>query len=311
MYPLLYIIIVNWNHKDDLIETIESLLKQDYQNFKILIVDNASTDDSISYVKRYYENIEIIENKDNMGWAEGNNIGIKHALNKNAYFVLLANNDIYIEDNSLITKMVQSFNFLSKEYKIGILGTSEGEYYFKKTIRSQGWIMYPKYEKYGLRFNKYRMKCYDIPKNFRVVDFVSGFFMLIKSNVFKEIGIFDNKFFMYAEETDFSLRAWSMGYQSLINIDLSVYHKGASSSGVNSPFQLYYQIRNNFYLLKQNKNNISLYQIYFIIYFYEFFKLPIALLLNRFQTKYSRIKILKYALLGLYHGITKKMSKTI
>ena len=78
-----YVIILNWNHKDDLIETIESFKKQDYPNLKLVISDNGSTDDSIPTVKKNYNDIVVIENEDNLGWAAGNNVGIQYALDNN------------------------------------------------------------------------------------------------------------------------------------------------------------------------------------------------------------------------------------
>ncbi len=101
-----YVIIVNFNHLDDLKETIVSILNQDYPNIKLIISDNASVDNSVSWVSNNFPEIVVIENKVNLGWDAGNNIGIIQALKENADYVLLSNNDIYLDNPGILSQMV-------------------------------------------------------------------------------------------------------------------------------------------------------------------------------------------------------------
>ena len=97
MHPKITIIILNWNGKNNTLECLKSISKITYQNFKTLIVDNGSTDNSIFQIKNTCPNIKIIENKENLGFAKGNNIGIKHAIENNSQYILLLNNDTIVD----------------------------------------------------------------------------------------------------------------------------------------------------------------------------------------------------------------------
>jgi GT2 family glycosyltransferase len=310
-HPSVYIIILNWNHKEDLIETMDSFLKQDYESLHIVVADNFSTDDSIEFVMKNYPSINIIRNTENLGWAEGNNVGIRYCLKNQADYIILANNDIYIEDRSLITKIIYDFNSIKNLQNIGIYGVSEKSFYERNVLRSNGWIMYPKYEKYGLTFNKARRKAKVLYDHLIPVDFVGGFFLVLRADIFTKVGYFDSKYFMYAEETDFSLRAWNAGYGSYINSQLTVFHKVAKSSGTNSPFMVYYQTRNLLYLLKKNRTLISHPSIFLAIYIKDFIKNLIQILLKTGAFNGPRNKLLGAKFLGLWHLLVGKMGKKV
>ena len=114
-YPSVYIVVLNWNHLDDLILTIESFFRQDYPNMKILVSDNCSKDGSQEYVKNKFPTVTLIENNDNLGWAAGNNIGIRYALNNNADYILLANNDLYFENTRIISILINDLLSLKEK----------------------------------------------------------------------------------------------------------------------------------------------------------------------------------------------------
>lgn len=306
-----FVIILNWNHKEDLIETMNSFIRQDYRNLSIVIVDNNSTDDSIEYVSKNFPAVFIIRNNENLGWAGGNNVGIDYCLKRGADFIILSNNDIYIEDTELISKIMHSFSSVEGNLNLGIYGVSERNYYDREIIRSNGWTMYPKYEKFGLIFNKSRKKT-DIQNVFlKPVDFVGGFFMMFKKDVFMQVGRFDPNYFMYGEETDFSLRAWDYGYGSYVNTELTVYHKVAKSSGDNSAFMVYYQTRNLLYLIRKNRERITAPLIYMIIYHVDILKIILKNLLKKKSLGDSKSKIIISVLVGFLHSIQGKMGKRI
>ncbi len=255
MFKKLAVIILNWNHKEDLKETIESFLNQNYSNYHIIVSDNGSTDGSLELLdQEYKENITVIKNGKNLGFAGGNNVAIKKAIELQSEYILLSNNDIKIDDPDLLDDLVSKYDQIS-EQNVRILGPEE--YYYSKPdiLYTDGWIMYPESIDKSRVFNSYRMK-FSLPAKYsdvKIVDFVSGSFILFDMNLVKEIGLLDENYFMYAEEVDFCLRAWKKGYASGTLIGKKIHHKVAASSGVNSPFSTYYRTRNRLYLLRKHR----------------------------------------------------------
>jgi len=301
-----YVIILNWNHKDDLIETIESFNKQDYLNLTLVISDNGSTDDSIDTVKKKFTDIVVIENNENLGWAAGNNVGIQYALDNNAEYILLANNDLYIENKRVLSTLVSNIEQL-KNKNVRIIGAKVNYYKPKEKLHNNGWIMFLKFENNGRFINVFRKNFNkNISENFRVVDYVSGCFMLINSELFKKIGLIDESFFIYAEEAEFSYRAWMAGYASVINKDITIYHKVSATNKIGSPFSMYLRTRNLNYFLKKHKKTIPNYYFYKRKYFIEVIKQLINIILfpTRFEGK--RYEVFRATCMGLYHGILNK-----
>jgi GT2 family glycosyltransferase len=298
-----YIIILNYNHRNDLVETLESFKKQDYSNFHLVVVDNNSSDDSVDYIQKHYPLVHTIQNNQNLGWSGGNNAGIQYALTQNAGYILLANNDIYFNDPRIISGLIRS---LIQYPCLGIIGPQENEYDDKTKCANQGWIMYPK-AKY--QFNRHRLTASVMPSNYKIIDNVSGSFMLIKAGVFKAVGLIDDELFLYAEDADFSLRAWNIGYSSAIDTSLIIYHKGSATAGNNSPLKIYYKARNLIYLIKKHKALQELPTYFKWIYYYDCFKIILKIILLK-EYKIRRFAILKAQLMGMYHGVvTKRMGK--
>jgi len=301
-----YVVILNWNHKEDLIETMESFKKQDYLNLKFIISDNGSTDGSQNYIKTNYPFVTLLENNDNLGWAAGNNIGIKYALSKNADYVLLANNDLYFDDDTIISTLVTDLMQL-KDKQINIIGSKVYHYHLKDKLHNEGWIMYPKSVNKGKIFNTFRKNySYELPDNIKMVDFVSGCFMMIDSSVFGHVGLIDEAFFIYGEETEFSLRSWKFGLGSATNTDLKIYHKVAATNKVGSPFSMYLKTRNLYYILRKHKAIIPDINYFLFKYYYDFIKTIIKILI--FPKKYygSQIKVLSSTIRGFLDGVLFK-----
>lgn len=100
-HPKVYVIILNWNGLEDTLECLGSVFQMDYQNFEVLVVDNGSKDNSINFIKTKYPQVVLIENKENLGYTGGNNIGMRYALNNGADYVWLVNNDTVVMVDTL------------------------------------------------------------------------------------------------------------------------------------------------------------------------------------------------------------------
>jgi len=245
--PRVVVVILNWNGARDTVECIESVLKIDYSNFEIVVVDNGSSDGSAGVIRDRFDHIYLIENKANLGYAEGNNVGIRHALSHEAEFVWLLNNDTVVDKNAL-TAMT---DLAGRNRDIGIFG-SKIYYYDKPDIL---WFAGATIDwKRAISAHVGRLEKdtgqYEVEKE---VDRVTGCSMLIRREVLEDVGLFDEKFFLYDEEVDLCVRARKKGFRNYYVPKSIVHHKISVSTGENSvPVYAYYNTRNFLYLIRKN-----------------------------------------------------------
>lgn len=254
-YKSVGIVLLNWNGWKDTIECIESIRKSNYESYNIVIVDNASTDNSVNEIKRYlninnigyslydylgnenfilqYKSVEnssviIIKSSKNDGFASGNNIGFKYLfLNNTVEYIWILNNDVVISSDS-IKNLVEFYKYNPNS----IIGSSVLEYYDRKKIQ---YLSGAKYNRI-LGRNKPLFKGYsfenikDISQNLDL-DYIGGCSIFIKSDILKQIGMLNEKYFLYYEEIDLCKKAKSLGLNLAWCKDSIVYHKGGASIG--------------------------------------------------------------------------------
>ncbi|GBF80945.1 glycosyltransferase family 2 protein [Aphanothece sacrum] len=241
MNPKILIIILNWNGKKDTLECLESSTKIDYDNYEIVVVDNGSTDDSVKSIREKYSHIKIIENNANLGYAEGNNVGIRYALSENTDYILLLNNDTIVDKN-LLTNFIKA----SENYpKAGIFGAKI--YYFdtpNKIWFAGGTWQLEKAKSEHIGGNE--IDDSGFWNDVKEVDYACGCALLIKSEVIQKIGLLESRFFLTWEELDWCYRAKKLGYQSLIVPSAKVWHKISASfvGGAGKFHQQYFMERN-------------------------------------------------------------------
>jgi GT2 family glycosyltransferase len=241
------IIIINWNGYKDTEELLNSLSLISYKNCSITVVDNNSSGDDVEKLKKYFGNkIQIIQSKNNRGFAGGNNIGIKKALEEDTELVLLLNNDTIVEPDFL-DKLV---NDLNDDENIGIFAPRINYYYEIQKIWSEGGTI-SKIKASGFADSDKLETELDSKKKY--VSFVSGCCMLIKREVFERIGLFDENYFLYLEDTDLCSRSKKAGYEIVVIPESKIYHKVGNSTKKNNPvIPLYYTTRNRLYFSKKN-----------------------------------------------------------
>lgn len=280
--PKVTIIILNWNGKNDTIECLESLRRIVYPKYEILIIDNGSTDGSVSYFRKYYPEIRIIENGKNLGFAEGCNIGIHKSIDIGTDYVLLLNNDTIVESDFL-NEMVKLAE--SKE-SIGIVGPKICYYDEKNKISRAG----EKINKITGKVTIYERNQIDnkYKNQNKKVDLVEGSCFLIKSSLFDKMGFFDPEYFAYAEDIDYCLRAKKENFEIYCCRSTKIYHKGSRSSS--SCLRTYLLIRNLTLMFAKNISPPSklLYSIVYLLMLFPRFILYSIILKN---SKYS-LKIL-------------------
>ena len=216
MKSLVSIIIVNWNAKKYLKSCIDSLLAQTYQNYEIIVVDNASTDDSVKFLEKEFSSIKIIKNKKNLGFAEGNNIGIK---NSKGDLIALFNPDA-IADKDWLSSLVQKIQSSNK------IGGVAGKIFYlnEKFGKNAVFCTWSKIDPYSaMPYNFHN----DEPSS--NVDYLSGGAMLVKKEVIDKAGFLDPEFFLYFEETDWCARMIRAGYDLVYVSNAIAWHEVSST----------------------------------------------------------------------------------
>ncbi len=270
MQKKVYIIILNWNGKDDILECIKSLKKINYGNYKIIAVDNGSSDRSVFEIKEKHPEIIILENKKNLGFAGGNNIGIKYAIDSRTDYVLLINNDAIVEENFL-NKLVETGE---SDKKIGILGSKICYYDEPKIIWFAGGnVNWLKNKGVHIGLDEIDKGQYDKIKE---ADYLTGCCLLIKREVIEKIGLLSEDYFLYYEDTDFALRAKNAGYKCIYVPSAKIYHKVSRSTKPGSSSYVYYHTRNGLVMAKRTgslMNKIILYPYCLFLFFKQIIKI--------------------------------------
>lgn len=267
-----YIILLNYNGWKDTLECLESILKNNYDNHQIIVVDNNSPDNSMSNLinwsngtqeivyshdsklinlsqpssvkpleKVFYTNDEIslnnilekeknlnnpiifIQSGKNEGFASGNNVAIKYALEKSDFeYVWLLNNDTVIESNAL-TSLVD----YASSNDFGIVGSKLFNYYDSDTVQA-----------YGGHINKFFGTSTHITKEEDLIsnlDYVVGASFLINKKVIDKIGLLPEDYFLFYEETDYCFNAKNSGFKIGVDVNSIVYHKEGNATGSKAP----------------------------------------------------------------------------
>jgi len=243
------IVIVNYNGAKYQNDCIRTLYQMTYTDFDIVIIDSGSHDNSIELVKKEFPEVIVLEQKDNVGVAAGNNIGIKYGIDNGAEYTLLLNNDTEV-DKQMLERLIENADertiTVPKIYYYepsNVLWYAGGDFVFEKgTVNHVGCDEIDK--------GQYNKKKY--------VEYSPTCCMLIKNTVFEDVGLIDEIVFMYCDDTDFCVRLFDKDYKILYVPDSIVWHKVSSSSGGNkSKLGIYYMYRNQLYFMKKHKNHIS------------------------------------------------------
>lgn len=246
MKDLVSIIILNWNGIADTKECLASLNNITYKNYEIIIVDNGSKDNSITELKKLQarnNKIKLLQNRKNLGFAGGNNVGYKAAKGS---FILFLNNDTIVSKNFL-TVLVNKINTSDK---IGAVQPKILNYSEKNIIDSIGSYLINTGFLYHFGHNKKDNGKYN--KESKIFT-MKGACMLFKREVLEKVGIFDDKYFAYFEETDLCQRTWIAGYSIWYVPDSEICHKGGQTAKhLPSAFVNYHSYKNRIYTYLKN-----------------------------------------------------------
>lgn len=258
-YAKVFIIILNWNGKEVLRECLGSIEKIDYSNFEVIVVDNGSTDGSQKAIREDYPYVHLIENEKNEGVAEGENIGIRYALEKGTDYVFITNNDVTL-DKSIFKELLK---VAESDDKIGVVGPII--YWADDPERIQsggGMINWKKGRGYHLEVGNIDKGQHSV----RNVDYVGLVF--VSSDMLKKVGFYNSNYFAYWEDAELCTRVKKAGYKVVCVSNAKVWHKGSYTIKKISGFFEYYNTRNTFLFMKKHATRIQF--ISFILWFFVF-----------------------------------------
>jgi len=310
-FPRVAIIILNWNNWRDTIECIESVSKIIYPNYNIILIDNGSSNDSVTQIKYHFKGVcgerkqfvsnlsekylkytvllttskvsesnqmtpkltsfIFLELHENLGFSEGNNIGILCSRdNLHPDYYLLLNNDVVVEQNFL-SVLVEA---AEKNPHVGFVGPKTYYYDYnglQDVIEFGGGMINFRRGLPVVLDHGRRDECHS--QKIAPVDYIQGSCILVKKNVIEEIGLLDPKYFFYWEDSDWCIRGKMNKWLSLYAPGSKIWHKGGmSSNGHKSRFSLFYFTRNRLVFMKKYSPKKRL--ILFFLYYFggEFLK---------------------------------------
>jgi hypothetical protein len=279
--PLVWIVVLNWNLLEVTKDCILSLRNLSYPVFRILIVDNGSTDNSVEELKTL-EDVTLLVNEKNVGFAAGNNRGIEYALRKGADYVLILNNDVVVAPD-MLSKLV---SVAQSDSNVGVVGPV----IYYSDAPKEVWFA-------GMRF---RDRLYVVRRGLHLerpldpverVDFISGCGMLVKREVWEQVGLFDERFFMYYEDLDFALRVKKAGYSLVCSTETKMWHMlSASTGGHESPLKQYYQVKSMLLFCKKHTRGL----MRFVNIGIRLFHAGFVALRNFLQGRFNRKTIVLY-----------------
>ncbi len=236
--PLVRAVVINWNGREVLEPCLRTLLASSYPNLSVLVVDNASTDGSAQFVRDEFPSVSVSEQSSNLGFAAGVNVGLKAALEEGADYVLLLNNDIEL-DGDAVSALVEAALAHPESAFVGPL-----IYYADRpsVIWSAGGAV--SFWTGNIRHLGLREEDAGQYAEVREVDYVTACAVLASAKAVSAIGLMDEAYYMYNEDTDWCIRAGDAGFGVLFAPSARIWHKVSMSSGGGlTPFKIYHRLR--------------------------------------------------------------------
>lgn len=249
MAPLVSIVILNWNGQKFLERFLPSVMASTYSNFRVVVADNASTDDSIPFLRSFYPDIRVIELAQNYGFAKGYNEGLKDV--DGDYYVLL-NSDVEVQP-SWVEPVVE---LMERDATIGACQPKLLQYdnrsHFEYSGACGGWVDW-----LGYPFARGRIfdECEEDKGQYETVEpifWASGAAMFVRARLYHELGGLDDFFFAHQEEIDFCWRLQRKGYTVYSCPASVVYHVGGATLPKGNSRKVFLNFRNNLVMMAKN-----------------------------------------------------------
>lgn len=245
-FPSVAIIVLTWNNAGDTLECLKSLEELDYPRYHVILVDNGSTDTTVVTVRENFPGVHIIENGTNVGYAEGNNVGLRHALDYGFSYALVLNNDTLLASDCLsvlVDDLSVHADAAAAAPKSFYFDQADILYFAGGLIENNGRLVHV-----GIGRKdgpEYAVAC--------ETQWLTGCAILFRCEDLLRIGLFDSKFFLLFEDVDWSLRARKAGCRLRFVPEAKLWHKVSSAFGTTwSLSYLYYYCRNSLLCVERN-----------------------------------------------------------
>lgn len=243
--PSVGIIILNWNNAPDTIQCITAVLASDYEPYEIIVVDNNSHDDSVQQIRAQFPQVTLIQNPENLGYAQGNNVGMQYALERQADYILILNDDTVVAAD-MLSELVKA---AQANPKSGILGPKIYSQEEPQVLLTTGAFLGAA----GVIDNP-AMGVVDAGQWDRQaeVGYLWGAAVLLKDSAVRQAGMLDPEFFAYQEDIDWCYRIRAAGYQCLFIPQAKCWHPDTRRARQNSALVTYYMSRNHLLFIRKH-----------------------------------------------------------
>ena len=252
----LSVITVNYNGLRDTCALLDHLAF-DHNDTEVIVVDNGSANNEAETIASRYANVKCIRSERNLGFAGGNNLGIRHAQGK---YLFLVNNDteVSMNDIDMLIKRIDTSEH------IGIVCPKIRFFYGDRHIQYAGFTPMSRItcRNHGIGYDEADIGQYDTP---RQTAFAHGAAMMARRDTVNKVGLIPECYFLYYEEMDWSMMMKRNGYQIWYEPSATVYHKESQSTGANSPLKTYYLTRNRLLFIKRNSEHFRLLSYLYMI----------------------------------------------
>lgn len=304
IYPKVSVVILNWNGKPYLEKFLPSVLSSGYPNLEIVVADNASTDDSVEFVKSHFPEILVLSNKENLGFAGGYNAVLSQI---NADYFVLLNSDVEVTPGWIepVIELMESDTMIAAAQP-KLLDWNDRDL-FEYAGAAGGYL-----DKYGYPFCRGRifdtqesdMGQYNTSSE---IFWASGAAIFIKKACWEKVSGFDADFFAHMEEIDLCWRLKNLGYKIMYCPSSTVFHIGGGTLQAESPFKTYLNFRNNLAMLLKNLNGSQIFFILFVRFWLDF----ISLLKFMLDGKFKQARAINKAHVSFFKDFSKNQKKRL
>jgi len=299
-FPKVTVLILSYNGKHLLGDSVSSYLANDYPNFGVVVIDNGSSDRTVEYMNKKFPRANVIRIEKNRGYSGGFNFGLDYAFNQNGSdYVLVTNNDVKV-DKGTISALVK---VAETDEKIGFV--TGKVYYFDRpdilqTVGKKEDTVHWNGGDIGVREKDNGQ--YDTISERAFADDI---FTLIRREMYLKTGGYDTTFFLQSEEYDWQARAKNFGYKIMYTPHARLWHKESMTIGKTSPLKIYYDVRNPMLVILRHKSPDFFRRYFWLHLRKDVFKSSLRVLIKYLEFK-KAYKIWAGFFSGLWWGIRNK-----